>query len=315
MMGQMQGVLDQMAVLGTLMVLIFSLLLWVLFRSGSALVWPMVTIALSVAWCWGITVWMGVTVSTMVALTVLLIFAVGIADCVHVMSAYFSFRRSGLEHYTALSRAYEKVGLAILLTTVTTAAGVSVLVTSNLEPIKVFAIMSAMGVILAFFFTIVILPILLDLWHPVAIQDSTKLSLADRLGTMWHSIRKKRKYAITIFVAAVIFLSLGLMVGAFINFVIGLTYWIVNYQKEILARVPAIVQRSPYLILFIFGFGFAICAYGATKILIDTNIAEMFKADHPLTVAVEVVDQNMSGAQNMEIMINLFIKNTLILLI
>ena len=30
----------------------------------------------------------------------------------------------------------------------------------------------------------------------------------------------------------------------------------------------------------------------------------MFKADHPLTIAVEVVDQNMSGAQNMEIMID-----------
>ena len=35
MMGQMQGVLDQMAILGTLMVLIFSLLLWILFRSGA----------------------------------------------------------------------------------------------------------------------------------------------------------------------------------------------------------------------------------------------------------------------------------------
>ena len=62
----------------------------------------------------------------MIALTVLLIFAVGIADCVHVMSAYFTFRRDGIDHYEALSRAYEKVSLAILLTTMTTAAGVSV---------------------------------------------------------------------------------------------------------------------------------------------------------------------------------------------
>ena len=30
----------------------------------------------------------------------------------------------------------------------------------------------------------------------------------------------------------------------------------------------------------------------------------MFKSDHPLTIAVEVVDENMSGAQNMEIMID-----------
>ena len=304
MMGQMQGVLNQMAVLGTLMVLIFSLLLWVLFRSASALVWPMVTIALSVAWCWGITVWMGITVSTMIALTVLLIFAVGIADCVHVMSAYFSFRRDGQEHYAALSHAYEKVSLAILLTTLTTSAGVSVLATSNLEPIKVFAIMSALGVILAFFFTIVLLPVLLDLWHPAAVGSEEKPSLADRIGAKWNALRHKRKLFIGLSIALLVFLSLGLMVGAFINFVIGLTYWIINSQERILARVPSIVQRSPYLILAIFGSGFAVCAYGATKILIDTNIAEMFKADHPLTIAVEVVDQNMSGAQNMEIMID-----------
>jgi hypothetical protein len=304
MMGQMQGVLNQMAVLGTLMVLIFSLLLWVLFRSASALVWPMVTIALSVAWCWGITVWMGITVSTMIALTVLLIFAVGIADCVHVMSAYFSFRRDGQEHYAALSHAYEKVSLAILLTTLTTSAGVSVLATSNLEPIKVFAIMSALGVILAFFFTIVLLPVLLDLWHPAAVGSEEKPSLADRIGAKWNALRHKRKLFIGLSIALLVFLSLGLMVGAFINFVIGLTYWIINSQERILARVPSIVQRSPYLILAIFGSGFVVCAYGATKILIDTNIAEMFKADHPLTIAVEVVDQNMSGAQNMEIMID-----------
>ena len=312
MMGQMQGVLEQMAVLGALMVLIFSLLLWVLFRSASALVWSMATIALSVAWCWGITVWMGITVSAMIALTVLLIFAVGIADCVHVMSAYFSFRRDGQEHYAALSHAYEKVSLAILLTTLTTAAGVSVLATSSLEPIKTFAMMSALGVILAFFFTIVLLPIFLDLWHPTAIGNAEKQSLAHRLGAKWNSIENKRKIIITVFLSLLIFLSLGLLVGAFINFVIGLTYWIVNSQREILARVPAIVQKHPYLILFIFGLGFVICVYGSTKIVIDTNIAEMFKADHPLTIAYEVVDKNMSGTQNMEIMIDTKISDGMI---
>lgn len=240
----------------------------------------------------------------MIALTVLLIFAVGIADCVHVMSAYFTFRRDGIDHYKALSRAYEKVSLAILLTTLTTAAGVSVLATSSLEPIKVFAIMSAMGVVLAFLFTIFLLPILLDLWHPSSIDNKEKPSLADRLGFRWHSLENKTQLLIAAVVAAIVFLSLGFLVGTFINFVIGLTYWIVNYQRAILSKVPAIVESSPHLIILIFGVGFAICAYGATKILIDTNIAEMFRSDHPLTIAVEVVDENMSGAQNMEIMID-----------
>ena len=116
LMSQLQGILEQLKLLGYLMVLIFALLLWILFRSASALLWPLVTIALSVSWCWGITVLLGIELSSMIGLTVLLIFSVGIADCVHVMSAYFSFRRGGLDHHAALTKSYEKVGLSILLT-------------------------------------------------------------------------------------------------------------------------------------------------------------------------------------------------------
>ena len=301
-MSQMQDVLEQLRILGFLMVIIFAVLLWVLFRSASALVWSMVTITLSVAWCWGVTVLLGVTLSSMIALTILLIFSVGIADCVHVMSAYFSFRREGIEHYAALTKSYEKVGLAILLTTVTTAAGILVLATSNLEPIRIFALMCAFGVVLAFFFTIVLLPILLDLWHPTAVTE--KGSVADRLGDRWHALDNVPKLVIALATATAIFIVLGGMLGLFINTVIALTYWIINAHQQILARVPTIVEGAPRLILAFFAIILALCIYGSTKIVIDTNISGLFKDDHPLAVAVNVVDNNMAGSQDMEVMID-----------
>ena len=301
-MSQMQDVLEQLRILGFLMVVIFAVLLWVLFRSASALVWSMVTITLSVAWCWGVTVLLGVTLSSMIALTILLIFSVGIADCVHVMSAYFSFRREGIEHYAALTKSYEKVGLAILLTTVTTASGILVLATSNLEPIRIFALMCAFGVVLAFFFTIVLLPILLDLWHPTAVTE--KGSVADRLGDRWHALGTVPKLVIALATATAIFIVLGGMLGLFINTVIALTYWIINAHQQILARVPTIVEGAPRLILAFFAVILALCIYGSTKIVIDTNISGLFKDDHPLAVAVNVVDNNMAGSQDMEVMID-----------
>ena len=301
-MSQMQDVLEQLRILGFLMVIIFAVLLWVLFRSASALVWSMVTITLSVAWCWGVTVLLGVTLSSMIALTILLIFSVGIADCVHVMSAYFSFRREGIEHYAALTKSYEKVGLAILLTTVTTASGILVLATSNLEPIRIFALMCAFGVVLAFFFTIVLLPILLDLWHPTAVNE--KGSVADRLGDRWHALGNVPKLVIALATATAIFIVLGGMLGLFINTVIALTYWIINAHQQILARVPTIVEGAPRLILAFFAIILALCIYGSTKIVIDTNISGLFKDDHPLAVAVNVVDNNMAGSQDMEVMID-----------
>lgn len=302
MMEFMLDTLTQMEVLGVVMVLIFTLLLWILFRSFSAVLWPMVTIAASIAWTWGITVWLGYTVSQMISLTVLLVFAVGIADCVHVMSAYFNYRRAGVEHYAALSRSYGKTGLAILVTTVTTMAGVLALTTSELVPIKVFGLMSAFGVLMALFFTMLLLPILLDVWHPGA--PNKDASFADRLGLRWNKLAPKGKFGIAAVYTIIVYLLLGLFVGSYIILISGLTYVVVNWQKQILAYVPYIVARRPYLILSIFAAIFLFCAYGTSQVRIDSNMTELTKEGSSLRVAYEVVDENMAGAQSMVIMID-----------
>ena len=302
-MGFMQGVLDQLAVLGVLMVLIFVILLWILFRSFSAVLWPIVTIALSVAWTWGVTVWLGITVSTFISLTVLLVFAVGIADCVHVMNAYFSYRREGEEHYRAISRSFGRTGLALLVTTLTTSAGVLALTTSELLPMQVFGFMSAAGVMLAFFFTVILLPILLDIWHP-GFPGHEKLSIPDRLARIWNGLRRNRKITLVVIFAVLLYVSFGFALGAYILFISMLTYAVVNWHQQILRVVPYIVARRPWQILTVFAGIFGLCVYGATRVEIDTNISELVKEDHPLRRAYEVVDENMAGSQSMVIVID-----------
>jgi predicted RND superfamily exporter protein len=298
----MLEMLDEMVVLGIILVLIFTLLLWILFRSFSAVIWPLVTILLSIAWAWGIPAWAGVVLTTMISLTIMLIFAVGIADCVHVMSAYFTFRREGEEHYIALSHAYRKTGLAILVTTVTTMCGVLALGTSDLAMIQVFGWTSAVGVFLAFFFTIVLLPILLDLWHPG--DPDADASFADKLGKRWHSLSVPTKLSIAVVYFAAVFAFIGLAVGGYIALVTMLTYVVVNWQKAILDAVPAITARYPYLIMAIFGGIFVTCLYGMSQIRIDSNMAELTREDSIIQRAYAVVDENMAGSQSMEIVIN-----------
>jgi predicted RND superfamily exporter protein len=303
MMEFMMQVLNQMMGLGIVMVLIFTLLLWILFRSFSAVLWPMVTIAASIIWTWGITVWLGVAVSQMISLTVLLVFAVGIADCVHVMSAYFSFRRSGVEHYEALSKSYGKTGLAIFVTTLTTTCGVLALTTSDLLPIQVFGLMSAFGVVMAFFFTIILLPILLDLWHPGAPQGGD-LSFVDRMGTRWTNLYIGKKAAISLVYLVAVYGLLGVYVGTYIIAITAMTYVVVNWQNQILTFVPFIVAKRPWLILGIFATVFGFCAYGTSQVKIDTNMTELTREDSALNQAYDIVDENMAGAQSMVIMVD-----------
>ncbi|MEX2468990.1 MAG: MMPL family transporter [Pseudohongiellaceae bacterium] len=303
MMEFMMETLNQMMVLGILMVLIFTLLLWILFRSFSAVLWPMLTIAASMAWTWGITVWLGITISQMISLTVLLVFAVGIADCVHVMSAYFSFRRKGLEHYEALSKSYGKTGLAILVTTITTMAGVLALTYSDLVPIRVFGFMSAAGVFLAFFFTVILLPILLDLWHPGA-PGAGDASLADRLGRRWNTLYIGKKVLFAGLYTAAAYALLGPWVGSYIVAISGMTYIVVNWQTQILSYVPYLVAKQPWAIFGTFLTVLAICAYGTSQVRIDSNMTELTREDSSIRQAYEVVDENMAGAQSMVIMVD-----------
>ena len=303
MMEFMMDTLTQMQVLGLVMILIFTLLLYILFRSFSAVLWPMVTIAASMAWTWGFTVWLGVTISQMISLTVLLVFAVGIADCVHVMSAYFSFRRQGDDHYDALSKSYGKTGLAIMVTTITTMAGVLALTTSELVPIQVFGMMSAFGVVMAFFFTLVLLPILLDLWHPGA-PAADDASLADRLGDRWNRLSSSTKTGTALVYVVAVYLMLGPWVGTYITVISLLTYVVVNWQLAILSAVPNFVAQRPWLVLSVFAGLFALCSYGMTLIRIDSNMTELTKEGSAIRVAYETVDENMAGAMSMVIMVD-----------
>lgn len=298
----MLEMLAEMQLLGIILVLIFTLLLWILFRSFSAVLWPLLTILLSIAWAWGIPAWTGVVLTTMISLTIMLIFAVGIADCVHVMSAYFSFRRNGEEHYVALSHAYKKTGLAILITTITTMCGVMALTTSDLEMITVFGWTSAIGVFLAFFFTIVLLPILLDLWHPG--DPDADASFADKLGKRWHSLATNTQRIIAVVYFVTVFALLGLAIGGYVALVTILTYVVVNWQKPILDTVPGITARYPIQIMAIFAAIFFSCLYGMSQIRIDSNMAELTREGSSIQRAYDVVDENMAGAQSMEIVIN-----------
>jgi len=293
---------QQMMGLGVGMVLIFTLLLWILFRSFSAVIWPILTIAVSVTWVWGATAWLGIEISQMISLTIMLIFAVGIADCVHVMSAYLSNRRNNLEHYEALSKAYGKTGLALLVTSITTMAGLLALSFAGLLPIKVFALMSAAGVGTAFLFTIILLPMLLDIWHPG--KPNSVKGRGEKFAEWWLALSPRYKVTIAVFYFALVFFVFGLAIGSFVTLVSLVTYVVVNWQKPILETVPVIASRYPYVIVACFASVFILCAYGTSKVKIDSNLSELFYEDSEIRIAYNAVDDNMAGAQSLEIMID-----------
>jgi predicted RND superfamily exporter protein len=259
----------QASMLMGLMLLAVVTLLWILFRSFSAVVWPVVVISFSAFWSIGFLSAIGVTLSTMVSLSFMLILAVGTADCVHVLSAYMLYRQEGEEHRPAMRMAYRKTGIPIFLTTITTMAGMMALMISDLPQIAIFGLNSALGVGVAFIFTLFLLPVLLDLWHPYHLKASKKAEA------------KKSKYA-----------SGG---GA------GRA----SSLQHFLDKIPAYIKRKSKVVTLCYIALFGLFVIGTLQVKIDSNLVELAKEDAPIRVTYDLVDKEMMGAQNLEFIVDM----------
>ncbi len=276
-------IMAEMPVLYAFMLLVIVVLLWFLFRSFSAVIWPITIIVLSAVWTIGITFWLGGTITTMVGLTVMLILAVGTADAIHILSGYMFFRKENNNHETAMRLAYRKSAIACLLTTFTTAVGMFSLTLTQIEHIKTFGFMSGLGVIMAFFFTLYLLPILMDFWPPVVNPD-----------------RKPSKFGVLRWVGGVIN-GITNVLGKIGRYIPDFTV----YLQKILDGVLPLVKKNPYAYAAAFLAMFSVCMYGATQVKVDSNIIEQFKEGSKIRDVYEVVDEHMMGTQNMVILMEM----------
>jgi len=273
----------QAGLLLLLMIVIVIGLLWTLFHSASAVIWSVLAIVISNLWVVGGAVWLGYSVSQMVSLTVMLVLAVGIADCVHVMSTYLYYRRKDYDHESAMRTSYSKVGVPILLTSITTMAGMMALTINAMSQFQFFGIVSALGVGMAFLFTVYFLPILMDLWHP--------------------QIHPKAPKTRTGFVRII---TAPMRVLSWANKASGLK-WLLSavWLQPLLDKIPNFVAKRPVTISAIFLVVFIATLMGMTKVRIDTNLVELFKDDTPLAKAYTIVDKEMMGTGSMEVMIKM----------
>jgi len=267
-------------------VAIIIVLLYTLFQTGSAVIWPVLAVASSTIWLFGGMGWLSIPSSSLISLTIMLVLAVGIADCVHVMSEYLLFKREGKNHEDAMRETFEKSGVPILLTSITTIAGMLSISFGGVGQFVTFGVSSAIGVLLAFIFTVVVLPVLLEYWHPHPTARAVKAATGWRKGLR----------------------AIGgpfRLVGS-ISAHIGLT-WLLSaaWLQPLLDKIPNFAQKWRYAIIVVFTGLFGITLYGATLVRIDSNIVELFREGTPLRTAYEIVDEHMAGTGSMEVMIDL----------
>ncbi len=166
-------------------------IMWSLFRSLSALIWPLVIISLSALFTVATLGYLGIRMNMMINIVILLIMAIGVADAIHILSGYVYFRKQGEDHRQAMRATYRKSGLGVSLTSITTGLGMLALLFVPLIPIQLFGLAAALGVLFAFVLSIVMLPLMLGLWAPI----SKKKSMAGEHHLIQRLLRRIEHYS------------------------------------------------------------------------------------------------------------------------
>lgn len=144
-----------------LAVLTIGICLFIMFRRFSAVILPLLIVALTLITTLGLMATLGIQFKVPTIILPSFLLAVGVGASVHVLSLTYQRLRSGVNKEDAVIYAMGHSGLAIVMTSFTTAAGLASFATAEVAPIADLGLFSSIGVLLSLLYTLILLPILL----------------------------------------------------------------------------------------------------------------------------------------------------------
>jgi hypothetical protein len=155
----------QMAISAPLAMLVIFLLLWWFFRKLTLIAAPLVLAVVTTIWTMGLLVATGNTIHIMSSMIPIFIMPMAVLDSIHILSLFFDRYQETRDRRAAILAVMETLFMAMLYTSLTTVAGFASLATTPIPPVQVFGIYCALGVALAWIFTITLIPAFIA-WMP-----------------------------------------------------------------------------------------------------------------------------------------------------
>ncbi len=178
---QMQADMQKFMRITFLIILVF---LFVMFRRASAVFYPLMVIILSLLATVGTMAWSGVAFKLPTQIVPSLLLAVSIGATVHVLSIFFDKFNTTGDKREAIKYTLGHSGLAIAMTSVTTAIGVGSFSGSKVAPISDLGMFASLGVMISLFLTLTLLPALLS---ATKMKQKTKTQ-KDKLDTVMQKL-------------------------------------------------------------------------------------------------------------------------------
>ena len=141
--------------------LIIIIFLFVMFRRISAVVYPVIVVLLSLLVTLGLMAFFGVAFKLPTQILPSLLLAVSVGATVHLLSIFFDEFNATADKKEAIKHTLGHSGLAIMMTSVTTAVGIGSFAGSGVAPISDMGTFASLGVLVSLLLTLTFLPALL----------------------------------------------------------------------------------------------------------------------------------------------------------
>ncbi len=235
--------------------LVIVVIFAILFRRISGVLLPLIVVNCALFTTLGLMAVFGAPVTLNSTVLPSFLLAVGIGDSVHILAMYFRHLKQNGDKETAIAFALGHSGLAVVMTSLTTAGGLFSFVNSGIAPIANLGKFAAVGVLLALIFSLVSLPALL------AVTPVRKKSMKSDNST-----------------------GSGL--------------------DMILAGIGDFATVHPWKIVFVSVIIFIGSLLLSLQLKFSHNSLNYLKEDVAVRVATEVIDKEMKGSFNIEIVLD-----------
>ena len=147
-----------------LILLSIIILLSLLFKRVSGVVFPLLAVILSVLGTVGLMSFFGTPIKIPTQILPSFILAVGVGTSIHIMAIFFHHFDKYGDKKKPIAYTLKHSGLPIIMTSLTTAAGIGSFSFSKVAPVSDLGIYGAAGVIIALIVSMVLLPVLIAIF-------------------------------------------------------------------------------------------------------------------------------------------------------
>jgi predicted RND superfamily exporter protein len=203
---------DELGFFTVLALVVTALLLLVFFRSIPNIFVPLTVVFFAVIWSVGWIGMLGYKVTLLTGLIPAIMIVIGIPNCIYLIHKYHDEYTKHNNKIKALKRVISRVGVATVLTNMTTAIGFGVFYFTDTLPLKQFGVAAFLSVLSIFVISLTIIPILFSFLKAPSSKQTKHLENKHVLAIVnWihHMVFNRRKRVYFFALAMVVVAIMG----------------------------------------------------------------------------------------------------------